>query len=255
MHLILLVFLSITIMISGYAFKWTLTPTRLSLMSSRLMSSSSSSSNSKDTISQFVSKTLEVSKSKFIARCYPIVSPAQAQHYLYENQKSDPKASHHCWAFSLDGVTRSSDDGEPSGTAGRPILAAIESQELDNIAVIVTRYYGGTKLGTGGLARAYGGSAKDALRECERVVRVEHRAITITISSSELISTIYTLMSKVESGTANAPGLTFAKMSEEYAADGSVTMVWSVPAMLVLEISEKLSEATKGGASIVVDGE
>jgi uncharacterized YigZ family protein len=247
MHLILLVFL----MIKGYAFKWTPTPTR---SMSRFMSSSSSSSSSKDTISQYVSKTLEVSKSKFIARCYPIVSPAQAQHYLYENQKSDPKASHHCWAFSLDGVTRSSDDGEPSGTAGRPILAAIESQELDNIAVIVTRYYGGTKLGTGGLARAYGGSARDALRECERVVRVEHQAIKITINSSS-ICTIYTLMSKVESGNANAPGLTFAKMSEEYAADGSVTMVWSVPAMLVLEISEKLSEATKGGASIDVDGE
>ena len=82
---------------------------------------------------------------------------------------SDPSASHNCYAWRLSALeARASDDGEPGGTAGRPILAAIEAAGLEGVCVVVTRYYGGTKLGTGGLARAYGGAAAAALAEGER---------------------------------------------------------------------------------------
>ncbi len=77
-----------------------------------------------------------------------------------------PAATHHCWAWAIDGdAQRSSDDGEPSGTAGRPILAAITSRELRHTLVVVVRWYGGTKLGTGGLVRAYSAAANAVLDE------------------------------------------------------------------------------------------
>ena len=202
---------------------------------------------SRDTVATFTERTLEVNKSKFIARVYPIESTEAALDHVAENQKSDPKASHWCWAFSHNGVTRSSDDGEPSGTAGRPILSAIEGEELDSVAVVVTRYYGGTKLGTGGLVRAYGGSAREALRACERVVRVEHSQIAITLPP-ESIATVYRIIGGMEQHLA---GESFTRLSEEYSADGrSATITWSVPHYTIDDISASLTEATKGASTV-----
>ncbi|RBF10341.1 IMPACT family protein, partial [Xanthomonas oryzae pv. oryzae] len=79
-----------------------------------------------------------------------------------------PDATHHCWAYRFGQDYRSSDDGEPSGTAGRPILAAIDGQGFDRVVVVVTRWYGGIKLGAGGLMRAYGGTAAECLRLATR---------------------------------------------------------------------------------------
>jgi putative IMPACT (imprinted ancient) family translation regulator len=88
--------------------------------------------------------------------------------YILPKKIADPDATHNCWAYRVGGAYRSSDDGEPGGSAGRPILAAIESQGLDRVMVVVTRWYGGINLGVGGLVRAYGGAAAECLRTAAR---------------------------------------------------------------------------------------
>ena len=104
----------------------------------------------------------EIRKSRFLAQAAPVSSAAEAQAFIAAH--SDASASHNCWAWQVGSQYRSSDDGEPGGTAGRPILAAIQSQDFDQVVVLVTRWYGGIQLGTGGLARAYGGSAAKCLQ-------------------------------------------------------------------------------------------
>ena len=104
--------------------------------------------------------------SKFIAYAYPVYSEKEWQERLTATKKRHIKARHHCYAYrlGLDGNNfRANDDGEPSGTAGRPILGQIDSYNLTNVIVIVVRYFGGTKLGTSGLINAYRNSTKEAL--------------------------------------------------------------------------------------------
>lgn len=108
----------------------------------------------------------EIKKSKFIAHAAPIDSEAAAKAFLAEN--ADPGANHNCWAWRLGQSYRFSDDGEPSGTAGKPILAVIDGQDLDGVVVVVTRWFGGILLGSGGLVRAYGGTAGLCLRDAEK---------------------------------------------------------------------------------------
>ncbi len=102
-----------------------------------------------------------IKKSRFIAHAAPIDSQ-QASLDFYESV-ADPQATHNCWAWRIDFQVRSSDDGEPGGTAGRPILGVIEGRQLENVMVIVTRHFGGIKLGVGGLVRAYSGTAAKCL--------------------------------------------------------------------------------------------
>ncbi len=109
---------------------------------------------------------LEVKQSRFLATGFPIDSVDDAM-ALLDVVKQQP-ATHHCWAYRLGSNYRFSDDGEPAGTAGRPILSAIDGQQLDAVMMIVTRWYGGINLGTGGLVRAYGGAAAECLRLAER---------------------------------------------------------------------------------------
>lgn len=109
-----------------------------------------------------------VKGSRFVATLAPATSPDEAEALLDAVRAEWPNATHHCWAWRLsDGRTRSSDDGEPGGSAGRPILAQLEGHEIDDAVVVVTRWYGGTKLGVGGLIRAYGGCAGKALDAAE----------------------------------------------------------------------------------------
>ena len=109
---------------------------------------------------------LEAKRSRFLARAAPVESPEAALAFLHE--VADPQATHNCWAYRIGADYRSSDDGEPGGSAGRPILAAIEGQGVDQVMVVVTRWYGGTNLGVGGLVRAYGGAAAECRRPAPR---------------------------------------------------------------------------------------
>ena len=126
----------------------------------------------------------EIRKSRFIALAAPVTSAAEAQAFI--EQHSDLNASHNCWAWKVADQYRSSDDGEPGGTAGRPILAAIEAQACDQVAVLVIRWYGGIQLCTGGLARAYGGSANKCLQGAERIALVSRVPLACACGFNEL---------------------------------------------------------------------
>ncbi|CAH9139341.1 unnamed protein product [Cuscuta epithymum] len=104
----------------------------------------------------------EIKKSKFIAISAHISDLREAETFLTEVR--DSRATHNCWAYKVGDHYRSHDDGEPFGTAGKPIYSAILSSGLDRVIVLVIRYFGGIKLGTGGLVRAYGGIAAECLR-------------------------------------------------------------------------------------------
>jgi len=104
-----------------------------------------------------------IKKSTFIAIVAPVTSVEQAMSFI--QQYSRDNVTHNCWAYKVGQNYRFNDDGEPSGTAGMPMLKAIEGQGFDNAAALVIRYYGGIKLGTGGLMRAYGGSVNRCLQE------------------------------------------------------------------------------------------
>ncbi|MEC9461992.1 MAG: YigZ family protein [Pseudomonadota bacterium] len=108
----------------------------------------------------------DIKKSRFIGQAAPISSEEEAKAFLAK--VSDPAANHNCWAWRIGQAYRFSDDGEPSGTAGKPILQAIDGQDLDGVMVVVTRFFGGILLGSGGLMRAYGGTAAQMLRATEK---------------------------------------------------------------------------------------
>ncbi len=122
-----------------------------------------------------------VQGSRFIARVRPVSSVESALELLAELRSAHPNASHHCWAYRVGEAQRFSDDGEPGGTAGRPMLEVMLKRDLDMVAAVVVRYFGGKKLGAGGLARAYSGAVAKALdvagiREVVDLTRLEVRA-------------------------------------------------------------------------------
>jgi len=102
-----------------------------------------------------------IKKSRFLTHAARVTSLAESLEF-YESV-IDRQATHNCWAWRINFQARSSDDGEPSGTAGRPMLNVIERRQLENVMVVVTRYYGGIRLGAGGLVRAYSGSTAKCL--------------------------------------------------------------------------------------------
>lgn len=125
---------------------------------------------------------IRVQRSRFLGIAAPLADEGEFHPWLERIAKATFDATHHCWAWRLfeGGRARSSDAGEPSGTAGRPILQAIESAALHDLAVVVVRWYGGVKLGTGGLARAYRDAAALALGEAARVDRYLYQRVTVT---------------------------------------------------------------------------
>ena len=122
---------------------------------------------------------LKVKGSRFIAEAFPIAAPEEVATHLAVIRKRYFDASHHCFAYRLGADFRYSDGGEPFGTAGQPILRQIDARGVTNTLVIVTRYFGGTKLGTGGLIRAYGDAAAAVMAEI--VVREEVRLVAIRL--------------------------------------------------------------------------
>ncbi len=109
-------------------------------------------------------------KSRFLALAGPVDTPEQALGFIERHRV--PEATHNCWAYRIGQQYRFHDDGEPGGTAGRPILQAIEGQDVDGVVVLVVRWFGGIKLGAGGLVRAYGGAAAQCLRLADKALRV-----------------------------------------------------------------------------------
>ncbi len=186
----------------------------------------------------FVFADEPVKGSRFVALVGPVSSPEDFDALLDDARGRWADASHHCWAFHVRGGThRSSDDGEPGGSAGRPILAQIDGHDVIDVGVVVARWFGGTKLGVGGLIRAYGGCAGRALDRAPIVevvptvrVMVEHSyddtgAIQAVLGSAGLAPTDTTY-------------------------DASVTVTLDVPEPDADELVARLVDRTSGRAAV-----
>lgn len=133
-----------------------------------------------------VSETIfeeDIKKSRFQTIAAPVENEQQVKMFLEKHL--DLTTTHQCWAWKIGHNVRFNDDGEPSGTAGRPILATIEGNDLTNVIVLVNRWYGGIKLGTGGLVRAYGGCAGQCLLLAEKIELIEKKKIYFQCQFSE----------------------------------------------------------------------
>ncbi|RGE21905.1 YigZ family protein [Leucobacter sp. wl10] len=136
-----------------------------------------------ETVAGTVDAEVEISRSRFLARLERVADEAEAREAIARARAEHPRARHHCSAFVLgpDGrVQRSNDDGEPSGTAGAPMLDALVSAGLSDVVAVVTRYFGGVLLGAGGLTRAYRAAVAEAVLRAPRVRRGLRREATVT---------------------------------------------------------------------------
>jgi len=124
----------------------------------------------------YLERETDVKKSRFIARVYPVSDRDQVRAHVEQARRDYPDARHVCWGYQIGrpgsaAEAAMNDDGEPSGTAGKPILGVIQHKDMGDVLVIVIRYFGGIKLGAGGLVRAYAGAAESVLSAVERVVQ------------------------------------------------------------------------------------
>lgn len=174
----------------------------------------------------------DIRKSRFLAHAAPVTTPQQAVAYVHK--VGDASATHNCWAYRIGQDYRFNDDGEPGGTAGRPILQAIEGQGIDRVVVVVTRWFGGIKLGAGGLARAYGGTAAECLRLAERTPIVTMARLGVHCDFADLA------LMKVR---LKDLGAEFEQ--EAFDAKG-VTLQLSVPADRVVEVKARIVDISRG---------
>jgi len=130
---------------------------------------------------------LEIKKSRFIASAHPIENRQQALTIIDQLHKQYPDARHICWAYVLGNQVSAamSDDGEPSGTAGKPILNVLQHKGLGNILVAVVRYFGGIKLGAGGLVRAYSGAAQNVIETLDTIEYIERFPVEVMLDFSQ----------------------------------------------------------------------
>lgn len=140
------------------------------------------------TINEFGQHQIEIKKSKFICTLAPIKSEKQAKEIINQITQDNKKANHNCYAYLIgdkDQIVRESDNGEPSGTAGVPILEVLKKNQLHDTLAIVTRYFGGIKLGAGGLIRAYSNATSEAIEHLGMVQLVQQQSIEFTIEYNQ----------------------------------------------------------------------
>ena len=184
-------------------------------------------------------------KSRFIAQVFPVKTEEEVMQLLETTRKKYWDARHNCYAFILGadgGISRCSDDGEPSGTAGRPILEVLSKRGLKDVLVIVTRYFGGTLLGTGGLVRAYSQAAQAGLMESCIITKQAGYRITV--------DTDYNGIGKLQYAVAQ---LGASVLDTSYT--DKVQMVFLVPSALADKAGKEVTEATSGRAAITQEKE
>lgn len=150
------------------------------------------------TVRRHNSAEIVIKKSRFIGHVMPVQSEDEAIAFIERIKKEHWSASHNCSAYVIgekDQFQKASDDGEPSGTAGKPILEVIKHQQLKDVVVVVTRYFGGIMLGAGGLIRAYTDATVEGLASAEQVYRALHQEVLVAID--------YTWLGKVENELRN----------------------------------------------------
>lgn len=183
-------------------------------------------------------------KSRFIASVFPIQSEEEALEFIAQVRKKHYDARHNCFAYVLgekNETERCSDDGEPSGTAGRPMLDVLTGQGLHDVLVVVTRYFGGTLLGTGGLVRAYSAAVKAGLENC--VLQEKRRGYRVSVQTD------YNGLGKIQY---IAAGMDIAEETSEYGEN--VELVYIVPEEKVTGFEREITEKT-GGRSRIDRGE
>jgi uncharacterized YigZ family protein len=187
---------------------------------------------------------IRAANSRFIATAGPAASVEAARAMIAEIRAEMPDASHHVYAYVIGhGATTTlgmSDDGEPSGTAGRPALAVLRGSGLGDVALVVTRYFGGTLLGTGGLVHAYGDAAKAVLALLPREEKVERRMLVAALPYAA-----YETARRLVAAHAGSI------LDEAFAAN--VTLRVLLPAAQVAAFTATLREATAGQAQIEID--
>ena len=184
---------------------------------------------------------LEEKKSRFIATTLPISSQEEALEFIEKTKKQYWDARHNCYAYVLGDhheIQRFSDDGEPGGTAGKPMLDVLLGENIHNMAVVVTRYFGGTLLGTGGLVRAYSGAAKEGLANSVIIEKQQGRQLLLQTNYSDLARVQYLLMNN-----------SIPILSEDYGADVCFEIL--VPLDLEKHITELLVDGTNGRIEII----
>jgi uncharacterized YigZ family protein len=181
-----------------------------------------------------------IKKSRFLAIALPVVSEAEAKDAIVAHSVAD--ATHNCWAWRIGPAYRFSDDGEPSGTAGKPILAAMDGQSLDKAVVIVTRWFGGILLGSGGLVRAYGGTAAACLRAAP-LVEVKPSVLgAVSIEFSDLARMKARLQSIED-----------VKITEEVFTETGAELRIQIPEAEQDVISRLISDLTSGRSELSLD--
>ena len=183
-------------------------------------------------------------RSRFIGQLRPVETEEEARAFLESVKRKHHDARHNCWCYRLreGGVERYSDDGEPQGTAGQPMLNVFQREEVTNVVCVVTRYFGGILLGAGGLVRAYTQSAKDALDAAGISVVRRWTQVTLTVP--------YSLFERVK---LEAESLGGVLGEPEYAAE--VTMPVLLPEEKVKSFTQRITEITAGGVVPAVTGE
>jgi uncharacterized YigZ family protein len=188
---------------------------------------------------------LEINKSRFRCALAPAATEEEAQAFVQRIRKEHPTATHNCFAYVIGadgGVQKSSDDGEPGGTAGVPMLQMLLRREVRYVVAVVTRYYGGVKLGAGGLIRAYGGAVGEALDALGTVTRRRFRLATVTVDHQRA--------GRLENDL-RATGRQVRDV--RYAAE--VTLEIGLPEAEVDSFRDWLADATAGTAVLELGGE
>jgi uncharacterized YigZ family protein len=184
-----------------------------------------------------VQSEIEIKRSVFVATVGHAPDEEAAEALIQQVRETYADANHHAWAYRIDdgphGRLGFSDDGEPGGTAGRPMLAVLDGSGLLEVVAVVTRYFGGTKLGTGGLVRAYGGAVREALAILPTAERVLHHVARITVDYTLLGTLQYTLPRH----GVRIEGEAFAERA---------TLDIAVPASRRAEVADFLRELTNG---------
>lgn len=185
---------------------------------------------------------IEVARSRFIATAGKVTSVDQTKQVLSGIRAEMPDASHHVYAFRVgygNSVTEGmSDDGEPTGTAGPPILAVVRGRDIGDVIVVVTRYFGGTKLGTGGLVRAYSEAAQTVLQKLKTELKIEKQSLSMEIP--------YNIYQRVRSLIESGQGVIIDEVFE-----GNVTITATFPVSSVPDFERTLRDASSGRVVII----
>ncbi|MFC4452416.1 YigZ family protein [Deinococcus sonorensis] len=180
-----------------------------------------------------------IQQSEFLAFADRADTPEDAHAWVQRLRQQRPDATHVCWAYQIGPAYRFHDDGEPGGTAGAPMLRAIQGQGLDHVVVAVVRYYGGVKLGTGGLARAYGGTAAECLRTAPQLEVRPRLPVTLEVPFDQ-VSAAYHLLGQLD-----------AVRGEEQYGPAGLRMALQLEPEQIAPFRKALQDATRGQAQLL----